>query len=100
GRRLRADHGTPVREAGRHRSHRRHRPVGQHGLDDAIRWLAAVVTDRARAWLRPEFARADVLAETRPADIACARQAAAHDPYSIARTSRRTPHPCLWHSGW
>ena len=100
GRRLRADHGASDRKARRYRAYRRHRPRGQHGLGDAVRRLAAILADHSGAWLLPQFARPDVLAEARacrprlqpgkrPAHHADAVAGAARGPARRSPSARR-----------
>ena len=71
------------------------RPLGQHGLGDAVRRLAAILARQSRSSASPELARADVLAGAWPAGEPRARQAAAHDAdarrWLCARAGRRWP---------
>ncbi len=74
---------------GRHRPHRRRRPLGQHDLRDAERWLAAELADHPRAGLLPGQPAADVLARAGAARVAGARRATAHHADADAGPSRR-----------
>src|SRR3546814_3449426 len=75
------------------RSPRRHRSLGQHGLGDAVRRLAAVLADRPVARLPAQFARPDVLADRGPAHFPGARQAPAHHADAQPRALRGEPDP-------
>ena len=65
-RRGRADGRPHRRGSRRHLPSRHRRPLGQHGLGDAERRLAAELAGHSRARLLPRHARADVLARRGP----------------------------------
>ena len=73
----------------RHRPHRRRRPLGQHDLRDAQRWMAAELADHPRAGLLPGQPAADVLARAGAARLADARCATADHADADAGPSRR-----------
>ena len=97
---VRGDEGVPHRRhARRHLPSRRHRPLGQHGVGDAERRLAAELAGDPRPRLRPHHARADVLARGGAAGQPGAAQAAAHHADAVAGAARRRALPGLRHAG-
>ena len=90
---------TMAQTGRRHLPSRCDRPLGQYGLGDALRRLAAELAGHSLARLLPRLAHADVLAGGGPARLPRAGETAPHHAQPLIRLPRRRALDGFRHAG-